>query len=127
MRIDSTDAINRAIDTKFHSDTKIHIRDARQTGTANERRFVPVTTEQVSDETGISEKAIRDAIDRVNIVIAGFNRQFDFSIHEKTHRIMVKVIDTETKEVIKEIPPEKILDMVAQMWEMAGILVDERR
>jgi flagellar protein FlaG len=40
---------------------------------------------------------------------------------------MVKVIDNETQEVIQEIPPEKILDMVAKMWEVAGILVDERR
>jgi flagellar protein FlaG len=40
---------------------------------------------------------------------------------------MVKVIDIETKDVIKEFPPEKILDMVAKMWEVAGIMVDERR
>jgi flagellar protein FlaG len=29
-------------------------------------------------------------------------------------------------EVIREIPPEKILDMVAKMMELAGILVDEK-
>jgi flagellar protein FlaG len=40
---------------------------------------------------------------------------------------MVKVVDTETQEVIREIPSEKILDMVANILEMAGILVDERR
>jgi flagellar protein FlaG len=40
---------------------------------------------------------------------------------------MVKVIDAETDEIIREIPPEKILDMVAMMWEMVGIIVDERR
>jgi flagellar protein FlaG len=40
---------------------------------------------------------------------------------------MVKVIDINTREVIREIPPEKILDMVATMLEMAGIIVDERR
>ena len=39
---------------------------------------------------------------------------------------MVKVINSETNEVIREIPPEKILDLVAKMWELAGILVDER-
>jgi flagellar protein FlaG len=53
--------------------------------------------------------------------------QMEFSIHEKTKEIMVKVINSDTKEVIREIPQEKILDMVAKMWEMAGILVDERR
>lgn len=40
---------------------------------------------------------------------------------------MVKVINTDTDEVIRQIPNEKILDMVAKMCEMSGIMVDERR
>jgi flagellar protein FlaG len=40
---------------------------------------------------------------------------------------MIKVIDETTNEVIKEIPPKKILDVIASMLEMAGLLVDERR
>ena len=39
---------------------------------------------------------------------------------------MVKVIDQNTDEIIREIPPEKILDMVAALWEMAGIIVDRK-
>ncbi len=39
---------------------------------------------------------------------------------------MVKLIDKETDEVVKEIPPEKILDLVASIWDLVGILVDER-
>jgi len=37
---------------------------------------------------------------------------------------MVQVINNETQEVVREIPPQKILDMVAKMWELAGIIVD---
>ena len=39
----------------------------------------------------------------------------------------IKLVDRDTKEVIKELPPEKTLDMIAKVWEMAGILVDEKR
>lgn len=78
-------------------------------------------------EHHISEKSVIDAIEKANKAIIGTRTQMEFSIHEKTKEIMVKVIDSETKEVIREIPQEKILDMVAKMWEMAGILVDERR
>ena len=39
---------------------------------------------------------------------------------------MVKVIDEGTDEIIREIPPEQILNMVAKMWELAGLLVDKR-
>jgi flagellar protein FlaG len=34
-------------------------------------------------------------------------------------------VNRETGEVIREIPPEKFLDMVAKLQELAGILVDE--
>lgn len=50
-----------------------------------------------------------------------------FGIHEKTNRLTIKIVDKETKEVIKELPPEKTLDMIAKVWEIAGILVDEKR
>jgi flagellar protein FlaG len=40
---------------------------------------------------------------------------------------MVKVLDKDTGKVVREIPPEKILDMVAKFMEKAGIIVDERR
>lgn len=79
------------------------------------------------NELPISERVVIEAIERANKSILGGYRRFEFSIHEKTKEIMVKVIDADTNEVIREIPPEKILDMVAKMWEMVGIIVDERR
>lgn len=124
MRIDGTDAIKRA------QDSQTLIRDSQLdivVSSAVENKLVTQATEAEREDYTISDKAVMDAVDRVNKAITGSNRQFEFSVHEKTNRIMVKVIDTSTKEIIREIPPEKILDMVAQMWEMAGILVDERR
>ena len=50
-----------------------------------------------------------------------------FGIHEATNRVMIKIVDKNTKEVIKEFPPEKTLDMIAKVWELAGIIVDEKR
>lgn len=49
-----------------------------------------------------------------------------FGIHEKTNRVTIKIIDRDTKELIKELPPEKTLDMIAKAWELAGLLVDEK-
>lgn len=68
-----------------------------------------------------------DMINRTNKAITGSTCSFEYSIHDVTKEIMIKVIDKDTKEVIREIPPEKILDLVAKLWEIAGILVDERR
>lgn len=50
-----------------------------------------------------------------------------YGIHEETQRVTLKIVDKETKEVIKELPPEKTLEMIAKVWEMAGLLIDEKR
>lgn len=55
-----------------------------------------------------------------------FNRSLEFSIHKDTNKIMIKIVDNKTEEVVKEIPPEEILDMMAKFYEIAGILVDEK-
>lgn len=72
----------------------------------------------------IGELELIEAIERANNTLMGINTNFKFSIHEETKAIMVKVINSDTQEVIREIPPEKILDLVAKMWEMAGMFVD---
>ena len=50
-----------------------------------------------------------------------------FGIHEGTNRVTIKIVDKDTKKVLKEFPPEKTLDMIEKVWEMAGLMVDEKR
>lgn len=66
------------------------------------------------------------ALEKLNKTAPIFDFRFHFKIHEATQRIMVQIIDRETGEVINEIPPEKILDLVARIQELVGILVDEK-
>ena len=49
-----------------------------------------------------------------------------YGIHDDTNRVTIKIVDKKSKEVLKEFPPEQTLDMIAKVWEMAGIMVDER-
>lgn len=72
-----------------------------------------------------SAEQIRKAVEKLNKNMA--NSEAVFGIHEDTQRVTIKIVDRKTKEVIKELPPEKTLDMIAKVWEMAGILIDERR
>lgn len=80
--------------------------------------------EQGREQQATSEQ-IRKAVEQLNKNMA--NSEAVFGIHEDTQRVTIKIVDRKTKEVIKELPPEKTLDMIARVWEMAGILVDERR
>ncbi len=68
---------------------------------------------------------IKKAVERLNKQMT--NSEALFGIHDETNRVTIKIVDKKTKEVIKEFPPEKTLDMIAKVWELAGILVDEKR
>lgn len=59
-------------------------------------------------------------------IIINDRTYFEFSVHKPTRTIVVKIVDSETNEVIDEIPPEKILDVVAGLWEIAGLFVDRK-
>ena len=81
----------------------------------NREQQQPVTNEQ-----------IKKAVEKLNKSMMSHSEAV-FGIHEATNRVTIKIIDKDTKKVIKELPPEKTLDMIAKVWELAGILVDEKR
>ena len=68
-----------------------------------------------------------DAIAKLKHAGDVFNRRLDFKVDKDTNRIIVKVIDTKTDKVIKEIPPEQLIELAAKIQELIGLLVDEER
>lgn len=54
------------------------------------------------------------------------NVDLHFSIHEATGRTLVRVINSDTGEMVREIPPEQILNLAAKLNEMMGILYDQK-
>ena len=73
----------------------------------------------------ISENSqIRKAVAEINK--KAHNSEAVFGIHDATNRVTIKIVDKDTKKVLKEYPPEKTLDMIAKVWEMAGLLVDKK-
>ncbi len=76
-------------------------------------------------QQGASE-SLKKAVAEMNRKINNTDSEAVFGIHEKTNRITIKIVNKDTKEILKEYPPEKTLDMIAKVWEVAGILVDEK-
>lgn len=77
------------------------------------------------ENTQAENDAIKRVVENINKNMA--DGEAVFGIHEGTNRVTIKIVDKKTRETIKELPPEKTLDMIARVWEMAGILVDEKR
>lgn len=80
------------------------------------------TEEQIKEDNEKVRKAISEMSKNVKS-----NAEAVFGIHEKTNRVTIKMVDKDTKKVIKEFPPDETLDMIAKVWEIAGIMVDEKR
>jgi flagellar protein FlaG len=71
-----------------------------------------------------NQEQLERTIKALNQAMRAVDHQLRFQRHETTGTIMVRIIDTTTNEVIREIPPQKILDMVGDM--IQGLLVDEK-
>ena len=71
-----------------------------------------------------ANEKIRKAVEKLNKNMP--QSEAVFGVHDETNRVTIKIVDKDSKEVIKEFPPEKTLDMIAKVWELAGILVDEK-
>jgi flagellar protein FlaG len=74
----------------------------------------------------VSKENVSEAIEKMNDFLAPTRRNLKFELHDKLDKYYVSVVDSNTDEVIKEIPPKKFLDMYAAMAEYMGILVDQK-
>jgi len=83
--------------------------------------------EKGQKDNATTDRQIKAAISKANTKMKFQRTRCEFSYHEETRRVSIKVLDNDTEEVIREIPPEEALEMLAKMWELAGLLVDEKR
>ena len=75
----------------------------------------------------LSESMLKSALSSLEERVNVFFHHLEYSRHEDSGQYFVKVVDDKTDEVIREIPPEKILDIYSSLLEMVGLFVDERR
>lgn len=78
------------------------------------------------NEVVITRKNVKSTVENLNDISTPERTNLKFVYHEDLHEYYVTVVNPLTHEVIREIPPEKMLDMFAAMAEHMGILVDER-
>lgn len=96
-------------------------------GVAGARRHEGASAAGSSDWTAnIDPREVVEIVDGLNQALKAAEKRLQFLVHETTGRIYVKVINAETEEVIREIPPEKILDLVGRIMELVGLIVDEK-
>ncbi|MBE5906057.1 MAG: flagellar protein FlaG [Lachnospiraceae bacterium] len=92
----------------------------RETGNRNSEQ-----EQNAQEENRKAAEAIKKAVSEMNKQSA--NKTVQFGVHEATNRMTIKILDAGTRKVIKEFPAEESLDLIAKAWELAGIMIDEKR
>ncbi|MCT6925662.1 flagellar protein FlaG [Metasolibacillus sp.] len=88
---------------------------------------IPIS-EQVQQLNTESEKStkVQEIVEKMNKMLEVHNNSSKFQYHEGLDRYYVTVVDRETEEVIKEIPPKKLLDAFYEMQKFFGMIVDKK-
>ncbi|WP_338652600.1 flagellar protein FlaG [Lysinibacillus sp. Y5S-8] len=74
----------------------------------------------------ISKDKLQNVVDTVNEFLQINHNASKFVLHDGLDRYFVQVVDTQTEEVVKEIPPKKLLDAFYEMQKLLGMIVDEK-
>ncbi|HEY4602080.1 MAG TPA: flagellar protein FlaG [Cerasibacillus sp.] len=103
-------------------------RNASQLPLSGDRAFTKQHNSQTEqyDEKQIHVKDVKKAVNNLNTFIEPLQTNLKFQYHEDLNEYYVEVVNPMTEEVIREIPPKKLLDMYAAMADFMGILIDKK-
>lgn len=71
-----------------------------------------------------SERDIGKLISDINLQLQAMHTELNFSIDKETERMVLKIINAETDEVIRQIPAEEALRIASRLSKLLGLLVD---
>lgn len=74
----------------------------------------------------LDDKDVKKVVDTLNKLFEGTPTHIEYETVGKSKQLAIKIVDSNTKEVIKEIPSKKIVEMIDKFCELAGIMVDEK-
>lgn len=90
----------------------------------------PEATEKVQslaiDNSEETKEKVQDVVNKMNEMLEVTNNTSKFMYHEGLDRYYVTIVDRETEEVVKEVPPKRLLDSYYEMQKMLGMIVDEK-
>ena len=69
---------------------------------------------------------VESAVSQISEFVQNLQRDLQFSVDEDSGRIVIKVIDSETNEVIRQIPPEDALRLARDLGSAGSLILKER-
>jgi flagellar protein FlaG len=85
--------------------------------------------EQKKEETTqepVTKEKLQDVVHGMNELLSSSNTHLKFEFHDELKEYYITIIDDQSKEVVREIPAKRLLDMHAAMTEFVGLMVDKK-
>jgi len=89
----------------------------------NQKNSQPVDTGKMN----LSDDEMKNMVDTLNSAAKSVNKRISFDYHDKTRRIIMRVTDFKTGEVIREIPEKEMIQLVEHLQDMIGMFLDQSR
>lgn len=97
-----------------------------QTVKAIEVKEQPLPIPSLESEPEVSKEKLQQAVDAVNDFFENNHSELKFLFHEGLEQYYVQLVNSETEEVVREIPSKKLLDVYYEMQKLVGMIVDEK-
>lgn len=88
--------------------------------------FVAPSQEGATAAQPVSPEQLEAAVDSVREYIRPHNNSLQFSVNDDIGRIVVTVVDSETEEVIRQIPAEEMIAIAKALDSIKGLLVRQQ-
>lgn len=69
---------------------------------------------------------LNESLEVADILAKAFNKAIKFQVHKDTKEVYVEIVDRDTGEVIKQLPPEEMIKLAASLEEFLGLIVDKK-
>ncbi|WP_170285807.1 flagellar protein FlaG [Propionivibrio limicola] len=83
-------------------------------------------TGQTEKQPQASREDVNKARQKIEETVQAFSQKLEFSVDDETEAFVVKVVDKETKEVIRQIPSEELLNIAKALDSLQGLLIKDQ-
>ena len=116
------------IDSQSHSIDKVTSKNNTEYDTQDVKqpRLEGPNPTSKENKQEISAEKLQKAVDSVNEFFKINNSELKFIYHDGLEQYFLQLVNSETEEVIREIPPKKLLDVFYEMQKIAGMIIDKK-
>lgn len=77
-------------------------------------------------QTAATQENVDQAVQQVNDMLQTLSQKLEFSVDKDTDAFVVKVVDKDTKELIRQIPSEEMLELAKALDKLQGLLIKDK-